>query len=94
MEHCRSAPPWRLAHSVEAGVNIANGGTLHVVDVSNNTIAVAIDNALGGVGTLEMDSGKVNVISGQLANDSGQLALTQNGVGATLLENTVIVTRG
>jgi autotransporter-associated beta strand protein len=75
------------AGSIGAGaVGVHTGGTLTIVNINGDALANNISNGVGGVGTVNINSANVNVISGALADGAaGQLALTQSGSGTTVL---------
>lgn len=80
----------RLSATGTIGVN--NGGSLQIVNVGTqiygNTIANNMSNGVGGVGTVNINSANLNILTGVLSDGAvGQLALTQSGPGETIVAN-------
>ncbi len=80
-----------LSSAASAGsgaISIDNGGILNLANLSENVLSRNILNGVGGVGTVSVNSSMTNTLSGLLSDGAaGTLALTQGGLGTTILTN-------
>lgn len=84
-----------IASSIGVGspVDISNGGKVTLVNaftevgsvVTLNLFTNNVTNSGAGVGTLSINSTKINTLSGDISDGIGQVALTQDGTGTTIL---------
>jgi autotransporter-associated beta strand protein len=71
-----------------AAVSVQSGGTFSLVNLTGGVLANNISNGVSGLGTVLVNSGNLNTLSGVLSDGTaGQLALTQSGSGQTILTN-------
>lgn len=74
-------------------IGVNNGGVFQVVNAGaalyGVTIANNMTNGVGGVGTVNLNSANLNLLTGTLTDGAaGQLGLTQSGSGTTIITNT------
>jgi autotransporter-associated beta strand protein len=76
-----------LASGSKIGVN--SGATLAIANVAGAILANNISNGVGGVGTVNMiQDEKIITLTGAITDGAaGQISLTQNGTGVTVLAN-------
>ncbi len=67
-------------------ISVDNDGVLKLVNVSGNVLANNISSA-AGLGTIVGELALPTSLTGAITNGAGQIALTQNGPGAIILNN-------